>query len=216
MKEALALFAKAAVPGRVKTRLTPALNPEQAAAFHDACVRQAWAKIRGVAGDGAFLFSDQEWEPWDELAGAQVRFQCGGDLGRRMHGCFVELAEEGFERIVIVGADSPTLPPTILREALDRLAEKQDAVLGPTEDGGYYAVGCLQPHPEMFAGVKWSSETTLVETRAAFDRVGYRTALLPEWWDVDTPDDLNRISVEPPGSRLGKLLADFARNPPAE
>ncbi len=198
MREAIALFAKAAIPGRVKTRLTAELSPEQAAAFHEACVRDVWEKIHGLVGDGAFLFTDREWEPWDLLAGRQVRFQPDGDLGARMAGCFAELAEEGFERMLIVGADSPTLPAQILRRGLDRLRDERDAVLGPTEDGGYYAVGCLRPRRGMFAGVEWSAPTTLAETEQAFKRESYRTERLPEWWDVDTPAELARLRREAP------------------
>ena len=207
MREAIALFAKAAVPGRVKTRLTSALTPEQAAAFHEACVRDVWEKIRGLVGEGAFLYSDAEWEPWDLLAGAQVRFQRDGDLGDRMLGCFEELVEEGFERVLIVGSDSPTLPAAILRDGLDALEGDEDTVLGPTEDGGYYTVGCRRPHERMFGEVAWSADTTFEQTQSAFRRVGYQTTVLPEWWDVDTSEDLERLRAAGPEGRVGEWLA---------
>ena len=210
MREAIALFAKAALPGRVKTRLTPELTPAQAADFHEVCVRDVWEKIQGLAGEGAFLYSDVEWEPWDLLAGAQVRFQRSGDLGDRMLGCFDELAEEGFQRVLIVGSDSPTLPSAVLRDGLNALQSDDDTVLGPTEDGGFYTVGCRRPHERMFGEVAWSADTTFEQTHSAFRRVGYRTALLPEWWDVDTPQDLARLRTSVPGGLVGQWLATVA------
>ena len=98
--------------------------------------------------------------------------------------------------MLIVGADSPTLPPAYLRMGFELLTQV-DAVLGPTEDGGYYAVGCRRPHPEMFSGVEWSTDRTFEQTEAAFDRAGFSFARLPVWYDIDTSEDLRRLAREP-------------------
>ena len=117
-----------------------------------------------------------------------------------MHACFADLHAEGFDRALIVGADSPTLPPDVLRQGLDLLVQDHDAVLGPTTDGGYYTVGCRRPHPGMFARVSWSVETTLTETEAAFTRAGFQNHRLRQWWDIDTPDDFERLLADPPAA----------------
>lgn len=98
--------------------------------------------------------------------------------------------------MLIVGADSPTLPLAYLRMGFELLTQV-DAVLGPTEDGGYYAVGCRRPHPAMFAGVEWSADRTFEQTEAAFDRAGLSFARLPVWYDIDRYEDLQRLAGEP-------------------
>lgn len=200
MRQAIALFAKAAEPGRVKTRLTTRLSPEEAANFHTACVRDSWRKLGEMEGVERRLFADREWAPWFALAGRdRCRIQRPGDLGVRMHGALDDLHAEGFERAVIIGSDSPSLPVGYLQQALALLESEDDAVLGPTEDGGYYLVGCRGPRAAMFEGVRWSEETTLDETVRAFEHAGYRVRLLPRWWDVDLPEDVDRLRGEPLG-----------------
>lgn len=214
MREAAALFAKAPRPGRVKTRLTAGgvWTPEQAATLHRAAVEDFYRRLLGAFPD-VFLFSDEPCPEWEALAG-EVRLQRPGDLGARMEGCFEDLAADGFERAVIVGADSPTLPMKRVREALDALVDERDAVVAPTEDGGYCLVGVRRPWRGMFDGVRWSRPTTLAETEAAFARAGRRIVRLEGWWDVDDPADVERLRAE---AGLGPRLRQwFAANPPGK
>lgn len=190
---AIALFAKAPMPGKVKTRLVPALTPEQAAEFHAACVADTWEQLLDAPAE-PFLFCHRAWEPYRELAGSNgFRLQNSGDLGERMRGCFERLCSEGFDRVLIVGADSPALPKGRFAELLALVQKENDAVLGPAEDGGYYAIGCRRPSPAMFAGVEWSTGRTFEQTRQALRAAGYRVHSGPGWWDVDTPADLERL-----------------------
>lgn len=212
MRQAAALFGKAAEPGRVKTRLAAKLTPEEAAEFHTACVRDCWTRINSLPGVEPRLFSDRPWLEWEELAGGvRCRLQRAGGLGERMYGAFEDLEGEGFERTLILGSDSPTLPIDYVREAFDLLETERDAVLGPTEDGGYYAVGCRIPRAAMFDGVEWSEETTFEQTVEAFERVGYRVRLLPRWWDVDLPEDLDRLRGEPLGAAVAAWFESVGR-----
>jgi len=197
MLSAIVQFAKASRPGRVKTRLEPALSPDACASLQAALVGDVWERVTSSSADARFLYCDIDWAPYQQIAGAErFRLQREGDLGARMLGCFDELAAEGFDRIVIVGSDSPTLPVELVDRAIEALAEC-DAVLGPAEDGGYYLVGCRAPDKKMFGGVEWSSERTFAQTEAAFSKVGFSTFALPPWWDVDTPADLLRLRDEP-------------------
>ncbi len=138
-------------------------------------------------------------EPWPGLSLLDERWakQEEGDLGERMFHCFKSLVDQGFERCLIVGTDSPTLPLNRLEAAFAALDGPGAAVLGPTLDGGYYAVGCCDPRPDMFDQVTWSADSTLTDTMRAFERVGYRTTLLEPWWDVDEPPDLARLRRDP-------------------
>ncbi|MCB1018900.1 MAG: TIGR04282 family arsenosugar biosynthesis glycosyltransferase [Acidobacteria bacterium] len=213
MSESIAVFAKAALPGRVKTRLTPVLSPEQAAAFHQACVEDIWRTALALVGEGARLYTDEPFEPWMDLAGPDcVRYQKGPDLGVRMLNCFEDLAQEGFRRMMIIGADSPQVPPAHYREGLDLLVSEKDAVLGMSSDGGFYAVGCRKPRRMMFRDVHWSTELAYSETRAAFELAGLSLKSgMYTHYDVDTPEDLERLRREP---SLGpRLHAWFRANP---
>ncbi|MCA9640491.1 MAG: TIGR04282 family arsenosugar biosynthesis glycosyltransferase [Bryobacterales bacterium] len=199
MSESIAVFAKAAIPGRVKTRLTSVLSPEQAAGFHQACVEDVWRTAFELVGEGARLYTDEPFEPWMDLAGPDyVRYQKGQDLGARMLSCFEDLAQEGFRRMMIIGADSPQVPRQHYREGLDLLVSEKDAVLGLCSDGGFYAVGCRKPRRMMFRDVHWSTELAYSETRAAFELSGLvlKSGMYPHY-DVDTPEELDRLRTEP-------------------
>ena len=92
---------------------------------------------------------------------------------------------------MIVGSDAPTLPAEHLQEILE---SPSDVTLGPTEDGGYYAIACRMPLPDaVFRGVRWSTEHTLGDTVHAAKECGLTVGLGREWWDVDTPEDLERL-----------------------
>lgn len=197
MSGAIVLFAKAPRPYQVKTRLTPTVSAEDAASLHDAFVRDLWERVRAVTPDSCFLCCDSAWSPYTKLVGtSRVIFQCRGDLGARLLQTFEAMYANGYSRILIVGGDSPTIPVDTLRKGLDALKSK-DAVLGPTLDGGYYAVGCRAPRAEMFDQVLWSSPSTLEDTQRAFKRIHWSTARLPKWYDVDTIDDLRLLAKDP-------------------
>jgi hypothetical protein len=196
MSNAIALFAKTPMAGCVKTRLQPQLTPEQSASLHAALVADVWDMLGQIPDADRWLFSDGTDGRFEELAQNHLRRQPAGDLGIRMLRCFEQLAAEGYGRTLIVGADSPTLPAAYLRMGFELLTQV-DAVLGPTEDGGYYAVGCRRPHTGMFSGVEWSTDRTFEQTEAAFDRAGLSFARLPVWYDIDRYEDLRRLAEEP-------------------
>lgn len=209
----LALFAKAAIPGRVKTRLTSRYTPQQAAAIHAACVQDSWGRLAARYPGQVWLFCDQEWPDWLSLAGPErFRLQRGDDLGERMRCCFEDMQAEGAGRMAILGSDSPTLPLELVDQALDALADEADASLIPTEDGGYCLIGCRSPQPGMFDGVSWSTASTLDETEQSLDRSGYRVRRVGLWRDVDEPKDVDRLGEEGDlGKNLRRLLQSGAR-----
>ena len=130
------------------------------------------------------LHTDVVTDAWSEWKVAR-RLQCEGNLGDRM----LHALQMG-PHVMIVGSDAPALPVDYLREILDSPA---DVTLGPTEDGGYYAIACRAPvDVRMFAGVRWSTEHTLADTIRAAEACGLSVALGREWWDVDSGEDLQR------------------------
>ena len=207
MSTTLAVFAKRPIPGQVKTRLTPALSPEAAAGLYWAMVEDTWASASKLPDVDLHLFVDQPWEGFNALAGQRpVQLQTNADLGSRMLACLQMLTSPNLNSSVIIGTDSPTLPPAHIQAAFALLENDSDAVLGPAEDGGYYLVGCRRPHPEMFQGVAWSGDETLAQTRSAFDAQGYQTHLTPLWRDVDVIEDVRRLAKGPVGPSVKAWL----------
>jgi glycosyltransferase A (GT-A) superfamily protein (DUF2064 family) len=88
--------------------------------------------------------------------------------------------------VAAIGTDSPTLPRQHVEDAFKAL-DRADVVLGPAADGGYYLIGCRRL-PPIFTGIAWSSATALADTIARLDDPSWQLALLPPWYDVDTPD----------------------------
>ena len=173
------------------------MSSAQAAELHAAFVTDIWRRLTVLSGVNRYLYCDQAWEPFEELAGPEhFAVQHGVDLGARMLNCMKELSVRRHDRILLLGSDSPTLPIAYIEQAFAAL-DRTDTVLGPTDDGGYYAVGCRRPETRMFAGVTWSSEHTLRETEAAFCACELTVSLLPEWYDVDTEVEMERLAAEP-------------------
>ncbi len=224
MKEALVVFAKAPIMGQVKTRLIGALTSEQATELYVCFLQDTFAMMEAVQDEREQLSLVLCYTPADELEafeaadldGCLMLAQHGQDLGERLQNCFADLFAAGFHSIVILGADSPTLPDEIVVEAFDRLTEPGAVVIGPSTDGGYYLVGLNQSQPELFRQIKWGSETVLAQTQTRAAELKLSISLLPEWSDVDTPADLTTIQEQiaageaaPPKTTkyLKKLLA---------
>ena len=115
--------------------------------------------------------------------------QAPGDLAHRMSRAFAHAARRGHAPVVMLGSDAPDLPAARVQAALRRL-RAGDVVLGPAEDGGYYALGVRSSNAGFLAGIAMSTSTVLVETIAAVERVGLHVGLLEAWPDVDTRADL--------------------------
>jgi rSAM/selenodomain-associated transferase 1 len=200
-KPAIALFARAPIPGLVKTRLLGRLSAEQVCDLYRAFVRDMWEMLLVFAPATAlFLYTDRDHAAWRALAGgalgSRLRLQHGADLGERLLHCFEQMQASGFGPLLILGSDSPALPSSTIAPWADLLLQSP-SLLGPTADGGYYAIGCRRPHLQMFEAVEWSSPRTLVQTAAALERCGQPPAYLPQHYDVDTPEDLRRLAAEP-------------------
>jgi hypothetical protein len=118
--------------------------------------------------------------------------QDGADLGDRLARAVEVLLARGAQKVVIVGSDSPALPPEHLESAFNAL-DHLDLVLGPTQDGGFYLVGMLRPPGRLFEGIRWSTPEVRKETEARALSLGLRCGWTHPWSDVDTPQDLLRL-----------------------
>lgn len=193
MRPVIILFAKAPLPGAVKTRLHSVLSPPEAARFHEACVRDVLARLASLRDAADLeLHTNIPTDAWSDENVAHG-LQADGDLGRRMWIALQGGLAQGRLAVMIVGSDAPTLPASHLR---DLLAREGDVALGPARDGGYYAICCRRVHPEMFKDVEWSSRDTLAQTIRACQGCGLRIEIGPEWYDIDTPEDLVKLQAE--------------------
>lgn len=189
MRTTLGVFAKWPAPGRAKTRL--GLDPDLAARVARAFLLDTLSCLAGVPARRVLVFSPPEAEiDFASLVGPGYLLvpQADGDLGRRLETFIGAELAAGSGKVVVVGADSPTLPVGLVERAIASLDEA-DLVIGPATDGGYYLLGCTRL-PPVFAGVRWSSAEVLSDTVARLSDPGWRLALLPPWYDVDTPDGL--------------------------
>lgn len=208
------VFAKAPVPGQAKTRLIPAVGPEgaarlQAAFLRDVLERHARPHRRTT------VWCSGAHPLWATL-GVPLALQPAGDLGVRQAVAFAaELAEGAGASVVVVGTDSPTLPPELVDLAFATLAASEGpaAVVGPARDGGYYLLGLrgVDPHvlPAVFAGIAWGTPTVCAELMAGLRGAGGDPAVaveqsregqipfevLPFWYDIDTPEDLEALTT---------------------
>ena len=193
MRPVILLFAKAPVPGRVKTRLQPVLPAAQAASLHTAFVLDTLQILASVDETDVELHTDTPTDAWSGLPVAR-KLQAEGGLGVKILSAAEAALGDGRPQVIIAGSDSPTLPAAHLA-ALRAISA--DVALGPCDDGGYYAIAFRRIHPAMFDGVTWSAGTTLQETAAACRRCGLTVEFGPAWFDVDSPADLVRLMSSP-------------------
>ncbi|MBI4200850.1 MAG: TIGR04282 family arsenosugar biosynthesis glycosyltransferase [Chloroflexi bacterium] len=196
---ALAIMARAPIPGQVKTRLQPHLTPEQSADLYSAFLQDTLDMAVSARACDVFLaFTPPHEEAlFRRLAPASVELfaQAEGDLGQRMCRIFEQLHEEGHSPVVIVGTDIPTLQPRHLTGALERLRDHA-VCLGPSRDGGYYLIGAHDIHPCLFQRVPWGTATVLQATLERAKAAGLPVALLDACSDIDTIEDLRRLGRE--------------------
>lgn len=179
----LSVFARLPVPGKVKTRLVPALGEEGAARLYARLLAHTVAVARDSGLPFELRVTGGEVEAFHELFGKDVDVvsQGEGDLGERMAGVDAPC--------LIIGSDCPGMCVPILRAAADALQERR-VVIGPANDGGYYLIGMREQMPFLFDDMPWSTPRVLPDTlaRLAERRIG--PAILPELADIDTAEDL--------------------------
>jgi hypothetical protein len=192
-----ALFTKRPTPGRVKTRLSPPLTPEEAARLAEAMLRDAVARCRAGDFRTALVFAPSEEAPWFRASFPELadqRPQRGRDLGQRL-ATFVSavFAREEARTLVVIGSDQPLVPLERIHEAHRALENGAGCVLGPDPGGGYYLVGLARSVPELFTEVPMSSAGMCAATEALARARGLAVVRLAEELDVDIAVDLERL-----------------------
>lgn len=203
-KCALAVMAKAPRPGKVKTRLSPPLTTEQAAALNLCFLRDTARNISDVAATsaacGLICYTPVGDESlFDGLlpGGFALIAQRGDGFGERLLAAAEDILGCGFGAVCLINSDSPTLPAIALRQAVEALTRPGDRiVLGAASDGGYYLIGLKAPHSGPFANIHWSTSTVYAETVSAIATAGMEPVELPIWYDVDDGETLELLHDE--------------------
>jgi hypothetical protein len=195
MKKGLIVFARAPLPGAVKTRLAAAVGDQAAAELYELMLLDTLKISQQLSDVETVVFWACEENSLQLLAEryrCNSRCQVAGNLGQRMQAAFEKMFADGCEICCIIGSDAPDLPLTYIRDAYQLLASLQsDAVFGPSLDGGYYLLGLREVWPQLFADISWSTADVLEQSLAAAQGLELKATLLPEWQDIDTIEDLH-------------------------
>lgn len=201
---ALAVMAKAPRPGKVKTRLSPPLTPQQASALNICFIRDTTENIRQVTEAGNSVGVVAYTPIGDEAAfegllppAFQLLGQRGEGFGERLLHVSEDLFACGFSAVCLIDSDSPTMPQDALLEAVEALSRAGDRmVLGGSDDGGYYLLGMKRLHHRLFEQIDWSTERVFAQTLERAKEIGLKAELLPTWYDVDDAATLDRLRRE--------------------
>lgn len=185
MQNALILFVKNPVAGKVKTRLAKSIGAEQALRVYLELL-EITKQVALQSDSKRYLYYSEaidKQDDWDEVHFSKQQQQ-GDDLGLRMQNAFKQTLVAGHGKVVIIGSDCPFISAELIDSAF-KVLDEQDVVFGPAEDGGYYLMGMKKVHPELFEDLPWSTEKLLRITTQRLENIGLSYGLLPELFDVD-------------------------------
>ncbi|GAA2362167.1 DUF2064 domain-containing protein [Saccharopolyspora halophila] len=211
---ALLVVAKSPVPGQVKTRLCPPATPERAADIAAACLLDTLEAVRATPGvrpvvamTGSLDAARRSVELRSQLRECLVIEQRGNGFPARLAAAHADAAARFPGRPVLqIGMDTPQLTPEVLTEACAGL-ERTEAVFGPADDGGWWAIGFPDPRAAaLLADVPTSLGDTGDRTRKALADNGLRVHELREMTDVDTIADARAVSALAPRGRFAAAL----------
>jgi len=196
----LIVFAKAPLPGDVKTRLLPLLDAEAIAVLYEQLILHCLhTAVEAEVGPVDLWCMPSMKHPFflrcSKIFRIELYQQTEGDIGKRMAHAFFETLKKT-DSALLMGTDCPSLTCADLKEAKRTLQQGVHAVISPTEDGGYVLLGLCQYAPQLFEGVSWGTKSVLEETRERLRRLGWHWQELPERWDVDRPEDVKRLISE--------------------
>ena len=189
MKQALIIFARNPVRGKVKTRLAATMGDDKALSIYQSLLEHTVQITQQLPYDCYVFYADgiSKNDVWpDDLY--LKKNQEGNDLCQRMLHAFDTLFQQGYQKIIIIGTDCFELSSFILLDAFTALDEKE-VVIGPSEDGGYYLLGMRQFFPFLFEEKAWSTDSVYSSTVQQLVIQNIRYEILPILNDIDTEDD---------------------------
>ena len=194
-KERLIIFTRYPEAGKTKTRLIPALGVEGAARLQRQMTEDTLKQARELQSfrstDVEIHFAGGTQQLMQAWLGSNLIYhpQCEGDLGERLTSALETSFAAGMTRVAVIGIDCPDLNAEVIDQAFDML-NRNDLVLGPAEDGGYYLIGLRRLIPELFMGISWSTAEVFRETVKIAERLELAITYLPLLNDIDRPEDV--------------------------
>ena len=191
-QDVLIIFFKNPIYGKVKTRLAASIGNDKALQVYNEMAAYTRLVTDKLPCDKIVFYSEHV-EPDDIWTTDYLKaVQKGIDLGEKMMNAFEAVFQTGYEKVLVIGTDCPTLKEILIQQAFASL-DDQDIVVGPSEDGGYYLLGMKEPHPSLFKDITWSSPTVFGSTIEACAKLNLTYDLLPKLRDVDEKGDLEQI-----------------------
>lgn len=205
---AIVVMAKTLIKGQVKTRLCPPLTPKQALDLQVAMLADTIARIALIDGISPYLAYGESGDETQDLkslpSGWTVIAQGSGDLGQRLQNISRDLLAK-HPQLLIIGADSPTLPMEMITGAMVILKTHGSIVIAGSDDGGYCLIGMNDAHPEIFTDIDWSTDKVMEQTLSKALETDAKVIRLPDWYDVDDSQSLERL--------IGELESDPSAAP---
>jgi uncharacterized protein len=188
---ALIIFVKNPVKGKVKTRLAASIGDKNALIIYNYLLDHT-REITSELPVSRYLFYDETINFKDNWPSQKFKkyIQTGKDLGERMQNAFQTVFEQGDQQVLIIGSDCIDLDSSIINEAFTSLAT-HDFVIGPAMDGGYYLLGMSSIETSVFQNKNWSTNTVATDTLKDIKHLNKTCSILPQLSDVDTIEDLN-------------------------
>lgn len=188
MKEALIIFVRNPVLGKVKSRLASTIGGEKALQVYKHLLNHTKSITEKLPLAKFVYYADAVTEN-DIWNGYEKKLQCGNTLGERMQMAFSELFSAGYSGICIIGSDCHAISSADIESAFEKL-NQHDLVIGPAADGGYYLLGCKKNIPELFINKKWGSPAVLEATLADAVKLKLSVYKLQMLNDIDEEKDL--------------------------
>lgn len=197
-KNLLMIFIKNPVEGEVKTRLGASIGSTNALQIYKKLLTHTREVASSVETDRQVWYSSMidHRDSWNKKK-FDKKLQSGSDLGERMSTAFQKAFENGYEKVVIVGSDCADITSRHITDAFHAL-NTNDAVIGPSKDGGYYLLGIRKFSPDIFTGIQWSTREVFEETVSHFEHLGLSYSVLEVLNDIDTIEDLRESNLSLP------------------
>jgi rSAM/selenodomain-associated transferase 1 len=189
-KNALIIFTRNPVLGRVKTRLAKSVGNETALDIYRFLLNKTKEVTKNIPGDKIIFYSEKilDKDLWDTTT-YKKELQYGSDLGAKMNNAFETCFKKKYEKVVLIGSDLFDLEESHIYEAFEKL-EKNEAVIGPALDGGYYLLGLKKNYPEIFINKNWGTSSVRKDTIKNLEKVNVH--LLPMLNDIDVIEDIKQ------------------------
>ncbi len=191
MKQALIIFVRNPVLGKVKTRIAKTLGEENALKLYKKLLAHTQLTIEDIACDKYIFYADEvnKNDDWSNDLYYKEQ-QVAEELGERMSAAFEKIFGKGYNKVLIIGSDCYELTTGIIEEAFAAL-EKNAVVVGPAKDGGYYLLGMKKFNSTLFESKAWSTNSVLQDTLKQCTQLTLSYYLLPLLSDVDEATDIN-------------------------